>query len=54
MYEHIYWADEPFVSLAEACPSLYERTVTINGVSKAYDDRLAHRLRRRRSPSSRR
>ncbi|MCE7901441.1 MAG: pyridoxal phosphate-dependent aminotransferase [Gammaproteobacteria bacterium PRO9] len=36
MYEHIYWADEPFVSFAEACPGLYDRTVTINGVSKAY------------------
>ncbi|MEZ5561846.1 MAG: pyridoxal phosphate-dependent aminotransferase [Gammaproteobacteria bacterium] len=36
MYEHIYWADEPFVSFAEACPNLYDRTVTINGVSKAY------------------
>ncbi len=36
MYEHIYWADEPFSSLAEVCPALYERTVTINGVSKAY------------------
>jgi aspartate aminotransferase len=36
MYEHIYWADEPFTSLAEACPALYDRTVTINGVSKAY------------------
>jgi len=36
MYEHIYWAEEPFVSFAEACPALYERTVTINGVSKAY------------------
>ena len=36
MYEHIYWAKEPFVSFAEVCPALYERTVTINGVSKAY------------------
>jgi aspartate aminotransferase len=36
MYEHIYWAQEPFVSFAEVCPSLSERTVTINGVSKAY------------------
>ena len=36
MYEHIYWADEPFVSFAEACPNLYDRTVTMNGVSKAY------------------
>lgn len=36
MYEHIYWGEEPFVSFAEACPDLYDRTVTINGVSKAY------------------
>ncbi len=36
MYEHIYWAEEPFCSLATACPGLHERTVTINGVSKAY------------------
>ncbi len=36
MYEHIYWAAEPFVSFAAACPDLYDRTVTINGVSKAY------------------
>jgi aspartate aminotransferase len=36
MYEHIYWASEPFVSLASACPDLADRVVTINGVSKAY------------------
>jgi aspartate aminotransferase len=36
IYEHIYWADEPFVSFATACPSLFDRTVTVNGVSKAY------------------
>ena len=36
IYEHIYWADEPFVSLATACPELYDRIVTINGVSKAF------------------
>ncbi|MDE2348632.1 MAG: pyridoxal phosphate-dependent aminotransferase [Gammaproteobacteria bacterium] len=36
MYEHIYWADEPFTSFAQANPRLYDRTVTINGVSKAY------------------
>jgi len=36
MYEHIYWAPEPFVSFAQANPQLYSRTVTINGVSKAY------------------
>ena len=36
MYEHIYWAAEPFSSFAQANPQLYDRTVTINGVSKAY------------------
>ena len=36
IYEPIHWADEPFVSFASACPALYDRTVTINGVSKAY------------------
>mgnify|MGYP001826865798 FL=1 len=36
IYESIHWADEPFASFAQACPSLYERTVTVNGVSKAY------------------
>jgi aspartate aminotransferase len=36
MYEHIYWAPEPFTAFAQANPHLYDRTVTINGVSKAY------------------
>jgi aspartate aminotransferase len=36
MYEHIYWASEPFSTLASVCPELYDRTVTVNGVSKAY------------------
>ena len=36
MYEKIYWEPEPFCSLAAAVPELYHRTVTINGVSKAY------------------
>ena len=36
IYEHIYWAAEPFASFASVCPELYERTVTTNGVSKAY------------------
>jgi aspartate aminotransferase len=36
MYEHIYWADEPFASLVSVCPELYDRTITTNGVSKAY------------------
>lgn len=36
MYEKIYWASEPFCSLLTAVPELYDRTVTINGCSKAY------------------
>jgi aspartate aminotransferase len=36
IYEHIYWAEAPFCSFAEACPELYDRTITINGVSKCY------------------
>ncbi|MGD8734292.1 MAG: aminotransferase class I/II-fold pyridoxal phosphate-dependent enzyme, partial [Gammaproteobacteria bacterium] len=36
MYEFIYWADEPFCSFLTAAPDLYERTITVNGVSKAY------------------
>ncbi len=36
IYEHIHWAPEPFASFATACPSLMDRTVTTNGVSKAY------------------
>lgn len=36
MYEHIWWGPEPFCSLVTACPALYDRTITINGVSKSY------------------
>ncbi len=36
IYEHIHWNSSPFVSFAAACPALADRTVTVNGVSKAY------------------
>ena len=36
IYEHIYWGEKPFRTLLNACPELEERTVIINGVSKAY------------------
>src|SRR6056297_710872 len=36
IYEHIWWADEPFASIAEIVPALKDRLVVINGVSKAY------------------
>jgi len=36
MYEKIYWGSEPFTSLLTVVPQLYDRTVTVNGCSKAY------------------
>jgi aspartate aminotransferase len=36
MYEHILWGQEKFVNILNACPDLYERTMVLNGVSKAY------------------
>jgi aspartate aminotransferase len=36
MYEHILWTKEPFCNILNACPELYDRTVVLNGVSKAY------------------
>jgi aspartate aminotransferase len=36
MYEHILWCDEPFSNIVMACPDLYDRTIVLNGVSKAY------------------
>ena len=36
MYEHIVYDDFRFATITEVCPSLYERTLTVNGCSKAY------------------
>ena len=36
MYEHILWERGSFVNILNACPTLYERTLVLNGVSKAY------------------
>ena len=36
MYEHIVYDGFKFATIAEACPDLYERTLTVNGCSKAY------------------
>jgi aspartate aminotransferase len=36
VYEHIYWGEKPFLTLLNVCPELADRTVVINGVSKAY------------------
>jgi len=36
MYEHITWEKGSFVNILNAAPELYNRTVVLNGVSKAY------------------
>lgn len=36
MYEHILWQKGSFVNILNACPELYNRTMVLNGVSKAY------------------
>jgi aspartate aminotransferase len=36
MYEHILYDGFEFATIAQVCPSLYDRTLTANGVSKAY------------------
>lgn len=36
MYEHILWEKGSFVNILNACPELYNRTMVLNGVSKAY------------------
>jgi aspartate aminotransferase len=36
MYEHILLDGSKFVNILNVCPDLYSRTVTMNGVSKAY------------------
>ena len=36
IYEHIRWEDDEFVNIAMACPNLKNRTIILNGVSKAY------------------
>ena len=36
MYEHILWTKEPFANIVNVCPELYERTIVLSGVSKAY------------------
>ncbi|MEQ1537915.1 MAG: pyridoxal phosphate-dependent aminotransferase [Sphingorhabdus sp.] len=36
MYEHIWYALQPFATMLQVCPDLYDRTLTMNGASKAY------------------
>ena len=36
IYEHIQWTGSAFASFAAVCPDLYDRTLTVNGMSKGY------------------
>lgn len=36
IYEHIRWTGQPFCNIVNACPDLQDRTIIVNGVSKAY------------------
>ena len=36
IYEHILWGQDKFINIVNACPGLYDQTVVVNGVSKAY------------------
>ena len=36
MYEHLVYDGFDFKTIAQVCPDLYDRTLTMNGVSKAY------------------
>ncbi|MBS0364165.1 MAG: pyridoxal phosphate-dependent aminotransferase [Proteobacteria bacterium] len=36
MYEHLVFGDFEFATIAQVAPELYDRTLTMNGVSKAY------------------
>ncbi|WP_218814717.1 pyridoxal phosphate-dependent aminotransferase [Rickettsiella endosymbiont of Dermanyssus gallinae] len=36
IYEHIYWGEQAFENIVNVCPELYERTIVLNGCSKAY------------------
>jgi aspartate aminotransferase len=36
MYEHIMFQGRTFATILNACPELYDRTIVLNGVSKAY------------------
>ena len=36
IYEHIFWYKEKFHNIINVCPELKDRTIVLNGVSKAY------------------
>ncbi len=36
MYEHIWYAEDPFSTILQVCPDLFDRTLTVNGCSKSF------------------
>ena len=36
IYEHIQWTGRELACFAAVCPDLYDRTLTVNGMSKGY------------------
>lgn len=36
IYEHTMWNNLPFTNILNVCPELYEHSIVVNGVSKAY------------------
>lgn len=36
IYEYILWSQDKFINILNVCPELYNRTIVVNGVSKAY------------------
>jgi aspartate aminotransferase len=36
IYEHVWYADTPFMSFAQVAPDLYDRVLSVNGCAKAY------------------
>ena len=53
IYEHIRFEPGPFRTIANTAPSLFDRVLTVNGVSKSlFHDRVAYRLRGRSACSN--
>lgn len=36
IYEHVYWGDDAYQTFAQVAPELAQRTITVNGLSKAF------------------
>ena len=36
IYEHIKWSEDPYANILNVCPSLKDRTLIVNGISKSF------------------